>query len=117
MSVSNIPYEYIITRDAVEVPLVTVQDRKSVRPDEIPNLLLKICGTTISIPLCSMFYSSFREDHVPRLWKCAEVLPLGKIHRPKSIDTDLRSTSLTAVLSKILETFVFNKWSRSLTKK
>jgi hypothetical protein len=35
--VSNIPYEYIITRDAVELALVAVQDRKSVGPDEIPN--------------------------------------------------------------------------------
>ncbi len=56
----------------------------------------------------SMFNSSIREGHVPGMWKCADVLPLGKISRPKSIDTDLRPISLTAVLSKILETFVFN---------
>ena len=106
--VSNIPDEYIITRDAVELALVAVQDRKSVGPDEIPNWLLNTCATTISIPVCSMFNSSIREGRVPGLWKCADVLPLGKISRPKSIDTDLRPISLTAVLSKILESFVFN---------
>jgi hypothetical protein len=55
-----------------------------------------------------MFNSSIREGRVPGLWKCADVLPLGKISRPKSIDTDHRRISLTAVLSKILESFVFN---------
>ena len=55
-----------------------------------------------------MVYYYLREGHVPRLWKSADVLPLRKTPRPKSIDTDLRPISLTAVLSKILESFVFN---------
>jgi hypothetical protein len=76
--VSNIPDEYIITRDAVELALLAVLDRKSVGPDEILNWLLKTCATTISIPVCSMFNSSIREGPVPGLWKCADVLPLGR---------------------------------------
>ena len=106
--VPNIPEEFIITRDAVEAALLSVQNRKAIGPDEIPNWLLKTCAATISLPVCSMFNSSIREGHVPRLWKSADVLPLRKIPRPKSIDTDLRPISLTAVLSKILESFVFN---------
>ena len=100
--VPNIPEEFIITRDAVEAALLSVQNRKAIGPDEIPNWLLKTCATTISLPVCSMFNSSITEGHVPRLWKSADVLPLRKIPRPKSIDTDLRPISLTAVLSKIL---------------
>lgn len=42
------------------------------------------------------------------MWKCADVLPLAKIPIPKSVDTDLRPISLTAVLSKVLEGFVFS---------
>ena len=106
--VPNIPEEFIITCDAVEAALLSVQNRKAIGPDEIPNWLLKTCATTISLPVCSMFNSSIREGHFPRLWKSADVLPLRKISRPKSIDTDLRPISLTAVLSKILESFVFN---------
>ena len=60
-------------------------------------------------------WSSVREDYVPSLWKCADVLPLGKISQPRSIDTDLRPKSLTAVLSKVLESFVFN-WLASIVK-
>ena len=108
ISVPNIPEEFIITRDAVEAALLSVQNRKAIGPDEIPNWLLKTCASTISLPVCSMFNSSIREGHVPRLWKSAAVLPLRKIPRPKSIDTDLRPISLTAALSKILESFVFN---------
>ncbi len=40
--VFNVPDEYIITRDAVEVALVAVQNRKSVGPDEIPNWQLAL---------------------------------------------------------------------------
>ncbi|XP_028411930.1 uncharacterized protein LOC114534656 [Dendronephthya gigantea] len=106
--VSNVPDRYVITRDAVELALAGVNDRKSVGPDEIPNWILKTCAANISYPVCSMFNSSIREGRVPDLWKCADVLPLSKIPTPKSIDTDLRPISLMAVLSKILESFVFN---------
>ena len=58
--------------------------------------------------MCSIFNSSISQGHVPSLWKCANVLPLGKVPQPRSIDSDLRPISLTAVLSKVLEGFVFD---------
>ena len=39
---------------------------------------------------------------------CHNVLPLSKVPQPRSIDSDLRPISLTAVLSKVLEGFVFD---------
>ena len=59
--IPNIPEEFIITRDAVEAALLSVQNRKAIGPDEIPNWLLKTCATTVSLPVCSMFNSSIRE--------------------------------------------------------
>ena len=59
-------------------------------------------------PVCSIFNSSISQGHFPSLWKCANVLPLGKVSHPRSIDSDLRTISLTAVLSKVLEGFVFD---------
>ena len=35
-------------------------------------------------------------------------MPVGKVPQPLSIDSDLRPISLTAVLSKVLEGFVFD---------
>jgi hypothetical protein len=79
-----------------------------VGPDEIPNWLLKTCAPIISNPVCSIYNSSIREGYVPKLWKSADVLPLGKITQPQCVDSDLRPISLTPVLRKVLEGFVFN---------
>ena len=97
--VSDIPDKYIISPEAIECSLSGLQERKSVGPDGIPNWLLKNFASGISRPMSSIFNSSIREGHCPSLWKCADVLPLGKIPQPRSIDTDLRPISLTAVLS------------------
>ena len=106
--ITDIPDEYTINQEAVEFDLAAIQERTSVGPDEIHNWLLKIYAPVINNPVCSIFNSSIREGYVPSLWKCADVLPLGKISQALSIDTYLRPISLTAVLSKVLESFVFN---------
>ena len=97
------------------IPVIDVPDalpvnneRKSVGPDKIPNWVLKDCASIISNPVCSIFNSSIRKGHVPKLWKSAEVLPLAKTPQPQPIDPDLRPISLTPVISKVLEGFVFN---------
>ena len=105
--VSHVPDEYIISPEAVESSLSSIQERKSVGPDGISNWLLKNFAPAISRLVSSIFNSSISQGCVPSLWKCADVLPLGKVPQPKSIDSDLRPISLTAVLSKVLEEFVF----------
>ena len=57
----------------------------------------------------SIFNSSIREGLVPVLWKSADVLPLPKISNLQSVECDLRPwpNSLTPVLSKILEDYIF----------
>ena len=106
--VLDVPDEYIISSEAVEHALSVINERKSVGPDKIPNWVIKDCASIISNPVCSIFNSSIREGHVPKLWKSAEVLPLAKTAQPQSIDSDLRPISLTPVISKVLEGFVFN---------
>ena len=102
------PDEYIISPEAVERSLLAIKERKSCGPDEIPNWVLKNFAPILCLPVCSIFNSSISQGHVPSLWKCANVLPLGKVPQPRSIDSDLRPISLTAVLSKVLEGFVFD---------
>ena len=53
-----------------------------------------------------MFNASIREGRVPHRWKEANVLPVPKSHPPRSIETDLRSISLTPTLVKLLESIV-----------
>ena len=102
------PDEFIITPVAVERSLLAVREGKSPGPDDIPNWLLKDFAPVISRPIASIFNDSIRQGKVPLLWKFADVLPLAKTPKPKSVESDLRPISLTAVLSKVLEGFVFS---------
>ena len=104
--VDHTPDEFIITPEAVERSLLAEREGKSPGPDDIP--LLKDFALVISRRIASIFYASIRQGKVPLLWKCADVLPLAKTPKPKSVESDSRPISLTAVLSKVLEGFVFS---------
>lgn len=104
---THIPDEFIISPEAVQRALSSIKEYKSSGPDAIPNWLLKNLSPVICRPVCSIFNLSISEGYVPSLWKQADVLPLPKIPKPLSLDSDLRPISLTAVLSKVLEGFVF----------
>ena len=107
--VSQVPEEYTITPEEVEKALRSIKICKSVGLDEIPNWILKNGAHLLNRPICQIFNSSIIRGHVPSLWKCADVTPIPKVSKRESIENDLRPISLTAVLSKLLEGFVF-KW-------
>ena len=47
-----------------------------------------------------------QQQHVPTVWKKAEVIPTPKTSAPADITSDLRPISLPPTLSKICESFV-----------
>ena len=73
------------------------------------TFLIGCCVIFQDEPVCAIFNTSVRQGVVPGLWKCANVVPLPKVNPPVNIESDLRPISLTATLSKILESFV-GKW-------
>jgi hypothetical protein len=83
--------------------------QKAIGPDGIPNWVLKSAAPLLAGPICSIFNASIAQGRNPTLWKSAGVIPVPKISNPKSVDSDLRPISLTPVLSKLLESFVF-RW-------
>ena len=87
------PDEYIISPEAAVRSQLAIKERKSCGPDEIPNWVLKNFAPILCRPVCSIFNSSISQAHVPSLWKCANVLPLGKVPQPRSIDSCLLYTS------------------------
>ena len=97
---------YVINPESVEEALLSIQEQ-SKGPDDIPNWILKNFVSVIHHPSCSIFNSSINQGHVPLLWKCANVIPINKVPQLTSISTDFRPISLTSVLSKIQEGFVF----------
>ncbi|CAB4023552.1 Hypothetical predicted protein [Paramuricea clavata] len=107
LPITTIPNEFILSPQQVEYELSNIKVHKSVGPDAIPNWLLKFCVSFLSSPICSIFNSSIAQGAFPNTWKCADVIPISKVPNPKSADDDLRPISLTSVLSKILERFIY----------
>lgn len=48
----------------------------SVRPDELPNGLLKSYDNSLALLLCHIFDTSFKDSRQPSSWKIAYVLPI-----------------------------------------
>lgn len=109
VSVDSVPDEFIVSPNQVATELEKISLQKATGPDDIPNWVLKTCSPLLARPICSIFNASIAQGSIPALWKCADVLPLPKVPKPKSVDSDLRPISLTPVLSKLLEGFVF-RW-------
>ena len=86
--------------------MAAVNSYKSSGPDDVPNWILHDFSRWLAEPVCAIFNASIREGIVPKLWKCANVVPLPKVSPPISIESDLRPISLTPTLSKILESFI-----------
>jgi hypothetical protein len=102
----GIPNEYIIQPEEVFNSLSHIKNHKSPGPDEIPNWFLKEFAFAIADPVCHIFNESFSSGLVPDIWKRANVVPIPKTNPPQSISDDLRPISLTATLSKLLESLI-----------
>jgi len=71
------------------------------------------CGVYIQCFTSQGIIISRYEGTVSASWKCAEVIPIAKTVKPTSVDSDLRPISLTTILSKVLEDFVYG-WLRPI---
>ena len=91
---------------AVERKLSRISIHKAPGPDGLPNWILRDFCSQLSGPVCAIFNASIREGIVPARWKEANVIPAPKAHPPQLIEADLRPISLTATLSKLLESFI-----------
>ena len=92
----------------MEWKLGHLNTHKSIGPDGIPNWILRDFCSTLAPPITAIANSSLRQRLVPSLWKSADVVPVPKVKPPRSIKSDLRPISLTPVISKCVEEFVYN---------
>ncbi len=101
----NTPCEYYIPVELVERRLERAKISKASGPDSIPNWLLKNFSAEFATPVASIFNASIVQAQVPSQWKVADVIPIPKSHPVQDINNDIRPISLTATLSKVLESF------------
>ena len=98
--------QFIIDKESVFRKLSNISISKSLGSDGIPNWVLKDYAYILALPVASLFNASIQQQHVPAVWKKAEVIPTPKTPVPADITTDLRPVSLKPTLSKICESFV-----------
>ena len=96
--------QFIIHEESVFDKLFNIFISKSLGSDGIPNWVLK--AYILVLPVASLFNASIQQQHVPTVWKKAEVIPIPKTSVPADIPTDLRFISLTPTLSKTCESSV-----------
>ena len=70
----------------------------------LPMWVLRDFTPVLAAPTCSIFNASIRESVLPTVWTCTTVVPIPKSNPSPRIN--LRSISLTPILSKELEYFV-----------
>ena len=112
---SNVPSEFIISREQVEKQMSKIKVGKAGGPDSVPNWLLRDMSTHLAPVICSIWNASFREAHVPEAWKRADIAPIPKTTPPANIEKDIRPISLTPTLSKGIEAHARNWTGLSLT--
>ena len=95
-----------VSTDLITKQLSSINASKAHGPDNVPNWILKHFSHMLAPPVCSLINSSFHEEQLPHLWKCANIIPLPKTSKVNDINCDLRPISLTPTISKIAEGYV-----------
>lgn len=76
-------------------------------PDDIPNLVLKRCASSISPFLVILFNKSLHHAILPKDWKLANITPIHK-EGDKGNVHNYRPLSLTSVCCKTLEHIIYS---------
>ena len=74
-------------------------------PELMPSFVWKEFALELSPVLADIYNSSLEQGYVPAQLKHAVVVPVPKCHPPMSVESDLRSMSLTSPVAKVLEGF------------
>ena len=70
--------------------------------------ILRECSKVLAEPLSIIFNKSFQSGSLPKMWSCANIVPLFK--KGNKLDpTNYRPVSLTSVLCKTMERIVRDK--------
>ena len=82
--------------------------RSASGPDNVSSKTLKICCDSLAPVYVKLFNRSFREGHVPKLWRTSTIVPVPK---KKSITqlNDYRPVALTSVPMKCAERIVLKQ--------
>ena len=78
---------------------------KAVGPDNIPSKMLKDFAPEQAPTTRDIYNHSFKEGYFPSLPKSFFVTAMPKVTPPRTSNRDLKPTSLTCTLAKVMEGF------------
>ena len=103
-SKSDVP-RIVVDVDKVRKKLLSLDTSKSAGPDGIHPRLLRECADVLAEPLAALFQQSLDSGRVPSQWKRSVVSPIFK-KGVRSLASNYRPVSLTAILCKMLESII-----------
>lgn len=110
---NNLIYLSSITIEEVLVAIRTLSNKFTSGPDGIPSFLVRDCGSVLAEPLCIVFNLIITTGCFPEQWKLSKVIPILK-KGDKSNISNYRPISVISNFSKILETIIFTRISKSV---
>ena len=78
----------------------------STGPDGIPSWLISAMAHLLVQPVTDLFICSLTNSYVPLQWRLSMITPIPKISRPLK-EADFRPISITSILSRILEKWLY----------
>jgi len=92
-------------------PSIVRQTLRKLKPsssaglDGISNLFLRKCASSLCLPLCHIFDTSFKNGQIPAQWLSAIVVPIHK-SGPTSDPNNYRPISLTSTCCRAMERII-----------
>ena len=117
MAVDEFPTDFYISVNGIAEALLSSKLYSSAGPDKISAWLLRENAAVLCRPLCSIFNASVREGFILSMWNSTNVTPIQKCSPPHDVDSDFRPISLTPIISKILESFLYQWLLKSVADK
>ena len=95
----------VLQVENVRKVLQAIKLNKAAGPDGLKGMVIKTCSQQLAEVFHTIFQWSLNIFEVPRLWKCATIIPVPKITKPKVLN-DFRPVVLTPIVMKCFEKLV-----------
>ena len=89
----------------IKTHLANININKACGPDEIPGIVLKMCSSSVALPLSIIYKLIYNSGSLPSLWKLSNVVPIFKKGDSKQV-SNYRPISLLCIASKIMERII-----------
>ena len=96
-----------VTESQITKHIRSLNINKAHGHDNIPVRVLKICDSSISLPLRIIYMNCIKKGYFPKQWKKANVIPIFKKNKRNEI-SNYRPVSLLPICGKILEKVIYD---------